>query len=202
MKLLFNLYSAFIGFFYILLFGPPIVRARTCDVAFTYRMGAGFPGDVNRTHPFSVLPGLTNTTTPPRAYGDPVFVNTADNTYRGAVSGDNNATAAAIAGVLVRPYPTQQQSGGMSASLGAAVPPTSGVLDVLRDGYIMVKLPAGRTVTKNGTPFLWCAASASGNIQGQLMEAASAGNTLPVSNARFTGPADANGNAELEVWAA
>jgi hypothetical protein len=31
-------------------------RARTLDAAITYRMGAGYPGDVNRAHPASIIP--------------------------------------------------------------------------------------------------------------------------------------------------
>ena len=185
-----------------ILFGSPIVRSRTGDVAFTYRMGAGFPGDINRTHPFSVLPGLINTTTPPRNYGDPLLINTADNTYRGVLSTDQSATAINIGGVTVRPYPTQQQSGGMSSALGAATPPTSGVFDVLREGYIMAKLPSGSTVTKGGTVYIWCAANSGAHVQGALEPAASAGNTVPVANAMFTGPCDANGVVEIEVRAA
>jgi hypothetical protein len=185
-----------------LLFGPPSFRARTCDVAIGYRMQAGFPGDVNRTHPVSIMPGLTNTTTPPRHFGDALLVNTADNTYKGVVAGDNNASAAVFAGVCVRSYPTQQSSGGMSSSFGTAVPPASGVMDVCREGYIFVKIPPSVTVTKGGTPYVWCAADSGNHLQGAFEGAASAGNTVPVANARFTGPADATGVVELEIWAA
>ena len=66
--------SYVVAFFAALLFGPVLMRSSTRDVAFTYRMGAGFPGDINRTQPFSAVPSLINTTTPPRAYGDPVLV--------------------------------------------------------------------------------------------------------------------------------
>lgn len=194
------LFSAVLAFITYLLFGPPAFRARTCDIAFGYRMGVGFPGEVNRTHPFSVLPSLINTTTPPRLYGDPVFVDTATNSVRGAVAGDNNATAAAIYGFMVRPYPTQQSSGGMSSSIGAATPPVAGIADVLRQGFMIAKLPPGASVTKNGIPYVWCAVTAGNNIQGGLVAAASAGNTLPIANARFTGPAAADGTVELEVW--
>ena len=86
-------------------------RAVTHDVAFPYRMGAGFPGDINRSHPFSAVPGLNNSSVQAvRYYGDAVFVNAADSTIRGAVAADNNASATAIYGVCVRPYPIQQQS--------------------------------------------------------------------------------------------
>ena len=185
-----------------LLMGPPSFRARTCDVAITYRMIAGFPGDINRTHPFSVLPGLVNTTNPPAAYGGPVFVNTADSTIRGVIAGDGSVTPGPVWGFLVRPYPMQQSSGGMSASAGAITPPTTGVCDVLREGYIMAKLPAGSVVTKGGTVYVWAAASSGNHVQGQLEPSASGTNTFTLNNAYFLGPADANGNVEVEIRAA
>lgn len=199
--LLAALLAAALSVFYKVMFGPDIVRARTADVAFGYRMGAGFPGDVNRTHPASVVPALTNATTPPRAYGDPLLHDLATNSLRGVVSGDQSATAINIAGIMVRSFPTQQMSGGMSSALGAAVPPTSGVLDVCSQGFVICKIPAGAVAAKGGQVFIWCAATASTNVQGALVVAASAGNTVPVANAKFNGPADADGNVEVEVWA-
>lgn len=178
----------------------PVSRASTRDVAFTFRMGAGYPGDVNRTHPASVLPGLINTTTPPRFYGDFVLHDGA-NGYKGVVAGDQSATALKFAGVLVRPYPSQQRSGGDSAALGEAVPPTSGVADFLDDGFIMVKIPAGQTVVKGGTVYVWCTATETTNVQGRCVGAATATKTVPVANAYFNGPADSNGNVEVRVTA-
>lgn len=183
-----------------LLMGPPSFRARTCDVAFSFRMGAGFPGDINRTNPFSAVPVLINTTNPPAAYGNPVLVDTATNSVRGVIAADGSATPAAIYGVAVRPFPTQQASGGMSSALGSAAPPASGVMDVLRGGFIMAKLPAGVTVAKGGTVYVWAAATSGNNIQGALVGAANGTNTLTVTNAVFNGPADSNGNVEIEVW--
>lgn len=197
-----SLVATVAAFFLALIFGPPVFRARTCDVAIGYRMAAGFPGDVNRTHPASIMPGLTNTTTPPRHYGDALLVNSADSTYRGILSTDQSATAAPIAGVIVRSYPTQQTTGGMASAFGIGVPPASGVLDNLREGYIFVKIPPGVNVVKGGTPYVWCAVDSGNHLQGAFEGAASAGNTIPVSNARFTGPADSTGVVELEVWAA
>jgi len=180
---------------------PPPMRARTTDVAFTFRMGAGFPGDINRTNPFSAVPSLINTTTPPRLYGDPVLVNSADNSVRGFVVGDTT-TPTNIYGVAVRPYPTQQSSGGMSASIGAATPPSSGVIDVLRSGFIMAKIPPGVTVAKGGSVYVWFAATSGNNIQGGFVGSATGGSTALINNAKFNGPADANGNVEIEVWPA
>lgn len=193
------LFAAIVGFFTHLLFGPPVFRARTCDIAFGYRMGVGFPGDVNRTHPFSVLPGLINTTNPPRAYGEAVLFGTT-NDYRAVIAADQSATAQKIAGVMVRPYPTQQQSGGMSSAFGTAVPPTSGVGDFLHQGFILVKGKAGMTVKKGDPCYIWAIATAGANIQGEFQAAATASSTVLCSNARYNGPADANGNVEIEVW--
>lgn len=178
------------------------VRARTHDVAFTYRMGAGFPGDVNRMHPASILPGLMDVDDPCTAYGYPVLVDTATNAYRGMTAADDAVTV--IAGVLVRPFPTQQTTGGMTASLGAATPPTSGVIDVLNDGFIMTKLSdfAANPPTKGGAVFVWTAASAGNHVVGGFEAVATGGSTAAIANARFNGPPDSAGVCEIQVWAA
>lgn len=189
-------FLAFIGL------GPTNLRRFTTDVAFTFRMGAGFPGDVNRTHPFGITPGLQDGTTPVRNYGDACLIAASGNGIRGVAAGDGSATAINIYGALVRPFPTQQRSGGDSSALGAAAAPTTGVIDVCEMGYIMVKIPAGVAVVKGGQAFIWCAVTSGANIQGSFAGAASSTNTVPVLNARFNGPADANGNVELEIWPA
>ena len=176
------------------------ISARTADAAFTFRMGAGSPGDVNRTHPASIVPGLVDATTPVRLYGDAVLVNTAANSYKGFGAGDTAITV--LQGVCVRPYPIQQSTGGMSSALGTAAAPTSGFIDVIRQGFVMVKIPPGVTVTKNGAVFVWCAATAGNNVQGGFVGAATGGSTAAVTNARFTGPADATGVVEIEIWPA
>lgn len=184
-----------------LLFGPPVMRARTCDVAFQFRMGAGFPGDVNRMHPASIVPGLLDTVNPFRAYGEAALFGSANN-YRPVIAADQSSTAIKIAGVIVRPYPTQQMSGGINSPIGAAVPPASGSADFLHAGFIMVKMKAGVVVKKGDPVFVWATATETVNIQGEFQAAATVSKTVPVSNARFHGPADAAGNVELEVWAA
>lgn len=190
-----------VGFLAFIGLGPTNLRRFTRDVAFTFRMGAGFPGDVNRTHPFGITPGLQDATTPVRNYGDAVLTST-NNTVKGVVAGDGSATPINIYGALVRPFPTQQRSGGDSSAFGAVAAPTTGVVDVCEMGYIMVKIPSGVTVTKGGQVFIWCAATSGANIQGSFAGAASSTNTVPVLNARFHGPADANGNVEIEIWPA
>jgi hypothetical protein len=171
----------------------------TQDVAFGYRMGAGFPGDVNRTHPAGIVPGLLNTSVQsPRLFGDPVIVDTATNSYRGFVAGDVTSPTF-IDGVLVRPYPTQQTSGGMTASFGTGAPAAGQPCDVLEDGFIMVKVNNGGTPTKDGAVYVYTAVSSGNHVQGGF-EAAAGANLMLINNAVFNGPPDANGIAELRVW--
>lgn len=175
-----------------------IRRAKTRDVAFTYRMGAGFPGTVNRMHPASILPRKIDTTNPPLGYGRAVLANTSADSVRNPVAGDSSVTT--IFGVAVRPYPTQQQSGGMTATHGSATPPVQGVIDVLRQGFIIVKCVGAARM--GGAVHLWIAADSGAHVQGGFEAAATGGSTVALTNARFAGVPDADGYVELEVWPA
>lgn len=177
--------------------------ARTTDVAFPYRMGAGFPGEVTRSS-FSnqIEPALINVATPPLAYGAGVVVDTTTNSVRQMAAGDTALTK--IYGVTVRPFPQQASNTNGNAygavALGTAgVPPTTGVIDVLREGYVMVKLSNGGTATKQGAVFLWVATSTDNHVQGGFEVAASAGNTIALTDCWFNGPSDANGIVELYI---
>ena len=160
---------------------------RTRDAAFTYRMGAGFPGDVNRTHPASILPGLIDAANPPLLYGNPALINPASGGYRQVLGTDTAVTQ--IDAVVVRPYPVQQLSGGPSAAFGVGAPPVSGVADFLEWGFVMVKVVG--TPTKKGAVFVWVAASSGAHVQGGFESVASGANTIAITNAVFNGPPDA-----------
>lgn len=182
-------------------------RSRTHDVSFGYRMGAGFAGDVNRTHPASIYPAAVNVTNPPRSYGVPVLFNAGDNTIRGLIAADaSDSTAVKIDGVVVRPYPVQ--SGSPAGAFGQQLlsdsvsVPTNVPQDYLQGGRIMVKVRgAGTTGLNINSPvFIFCTADEANHVQGGFETTAIAGKTVPVSNAKFRGPTDANGIGELEVW--
>lgn len=182
----------------------PVTRARTRDVAFQFRMGAGFPGDINRTHPFSVLPGLMNEVDPVRLYGDPaIAVHHADGIqFRGFKVGDTRTT---VDGILVRSYPIQQQAtAGVNAPIGAAAAPTSGVIDILEEGFIIVKCNdfAANPPSRGAPVTVRIAASTGNRVQGGFHALADGANTLTITNARWNGNADANGYAELRLLAA
>lgn len=180
-----------------IIFGPPqITRARTCDVAFTYRMGAGFAGTVNRLHPADIMPSLMDPTNPIRRYGDPcIAVSTGG--YRGIIAADQ-AAGTKINGVLVRSFPAQQAN--LSQALGDGVPPVTGIIDVLVEGNIMVKVVG--SPTKRLQAFVWAAADSGNHKLGGFEAAATGGSTMALVNAYFNGPADANGVAELKVFEA
>ncbi len=172
--------------------------------AFQFRMPAGFPGDVNRTHPFSVEPCLIDDDDPPTIYGQPVLADTAENSVRQYKASDQSDSVVSNPyGFLVRPYPTQQSSTNNfgAAAFGSATPPTAGVDDVLRSGYIMAQLNiVGATTTKGGRVYVWAAATSGDHIQGGIEIEASGGDTTLLSdNVLFNGPADGNGVVEISV---
>jgi len=179
------------------------------STALQFRMPAGFAGDVSRTHPAAIEPAQIRVATPPTAYGIPVVVDADGAGVRPFGTGEASDTVAAIAyGFTARPFPTQQTSTtDMSATIGAATPPTKGVIDVLRSGYIMATLNPAAAVTgalKGGRVYVWCAATTGSvntlHTQGGLEVAASSGNTVELDGRfLYNGPADANGVLEVSV---
>lgn len=175
-----------------------ITRKKTRDVAFTFRMGAGFAGDINRTHPFDVLAERQDATDPITAFGNGCLMNTTNGTVRAFKASDqSDGTAVNMYGVLVRPYPTQQSS--VSQGLGTGTPPVApAILDVMTSGLIMVKVNG--TPTKRGQVFVWCTASTGAHVVGGFEAAFDAADTVRILNAYFNGPPDANGVVEMRVW--
>lgn len=173
-----------------------VIRGKARDVAYGFRMGAGFPGDVNRFHPAWIEPCQQNSTNPVPAPGLACVVDPATNTVRSVLSTDTAITT--IHGMSVRAFPTQQTSGGTTAALGASALNSQQPLDVLRAGYGMVQVSNG-TPRKGDPAFVWVAATSGSNVQGSFRTSASAGNTAALTNVFFNGPADANGVAEIVV---
>lgn len=176
------------------------LRLRFRDVAFKFRMGSGFPGDVLSAHPFSVIPRKINTTLYPTAYGQAVLVNSAKDGVRRFDTDDTAVTK--LAGVTVRPVPIQQAQTNVNygaVDFGSATPPVSGVIDVLDSGFIIVKV--------NGTPglgdpvYVWCAADSGAHKQGYFEASSTGGSTAAIANAVFAGTPDADGYVPIRVTA-
>ena len=184
----------------------PDRRIAFCDAndsTIKFRMDAGYPGDFNRSHPVSIEPALVGALGVGGSVGQfglPVIVDGA-NAVRSFGAGDTAVTL--VWGFTVRPFPTQQRSGGDSASIGPATPPSAGgVVGVMRSGYIMGRLnDVTATVLKGAAVFVWCAADSGIHKQGGLEVVASGGNTaaLDPNRYQFNGPCDAKGNIEVCV---
>lgn len=158
-------------------------------VAFTYRMPAGIPGVVNRIQSATIETQIIDAAAPPGAYGVPVTI--VAGKIQPVGTGD---AAAAVYGFNVRPFPTQ---GNGVDGLGVSTPPVSGITDILKRGYLSVKLNGTTAAAKNGAVYIRVAAAATGKPIGGLEAAADSTNTIAVANAYFTGPADAGGITEI-----
>lgn len=166
-------------------------------VAFTYRMGAGFPGGVNRIHASMIEPCLLDPNSTAVAFGSGVIAD--DTTTEGVRAPTAADTSAICYGVAVRPFPIQQNSGGMAASFGTGNAPGP-IVDILKTGYIFVQVSGGGSPKKGDPVYLWVAASTGSHVQGGFENSATGGSTVAVGalpNTYWNGPADASGVAEI-----
>lgn len=180
----------------------PRGRARTCDVAFPFRMGAGFQGDVNRTHPFTVEPAPIDLTRPPLAYGLAGVIDSVTKRFRVVQPTDTALTA--VYGIAVRPYPIQQATASnqfAAIGFGSGAPSTIQPIDVLRAGYIMV--PIVGLPGKGDPVYVWCAASSGAHVQGGFESANPGGNGFALTGSRitFNGVPDSSGIGEVAFFA-
>lgn len=181
--------------------GVSLGRARAFDSYMAFRFGvpAGFAGNVNRSHPNSTEPAKNDASLPLTFFGEVALVNGTNNSVRKVQPADTADVK--IWGIVTRPYPIQQQSGGMATDFGGGTPPGANQpIDILRLGYILTKVNVVSTQpVKGGAVYVWVAASSGDNIQGQILTADDGTNSALVTNATFNGPADENGIAEIIV---
>ncbi|MDR3488803.1 MAG: hypothetical protein P4M05_28360 [Bradyrhizobium sp.] len=162
--------------------------------SFLYRMPAGIPGQVTRLEQSTIETQAFDPAVPFPAYG--VAMKTGANGKMQPIAvGD---TASLVEGILVRPYPTTGAPSQTSV-IGGAVPAPAGICNRLKRGYIMVQLNGAAAATKDGPVYIRVGAPATGKPIGGFEAAADAtpANTILLTNAVFTGPADAQGNTEL-----
>jgi hypothetical protein len=151
-------------------------------------MAQGIPGEITRVSASVVEGQPLNSSLPFSAYGLPVKI------VSGKVVPITN-TGDVVWGFLSRPFPIT----GANASdpLGTSVPPTTGVANVMRRGYMSVFVQNGAASAALGSAvYIRFQNPGGGKIVGGL-EASSSGDTYQLTNAAFMGPADANGNAEI-----
>jgi hypothetical protein len=175
-------------------------------VAYTYRMPASIPGEVTRftTYGATITPekvnagaAATGAALSPAswAYGAMVIV---DANGARPIVGTDTAYSALAFGFLVRPFPKTDLGVAFPGTVGfgAGAPPVAGVVDVLRRGFLGVKLGGATAAAKGGGVFYYSGTSTGTHIQGNV-EAAAGANLTQVTDAFFEGPADAAGNTEL-----
>lgn len=170
------------------------------DAVFTYRMPASIAGDANRKLACTITPEIQNASTPVTEYGVPVILDA--NGCRPLTASDT--TNDAEAGFSVRPMPGTDLNYGLTnggapnPGFGSGTPPAVGEIDVLRRGFIGVKLGGSVAAAKYGLVYVWTAASSGTHVQGHVEASSPGGNGFQLTNARFRGPADASGNTEIE----
>lgn len=158
--------------------------------AFTYRMPAGIAGALSRgVGQATIEPQIGDAAKPFARYG--MFGKTVSEKFVPLEAGD---AAGVITGLLIRPFPTTSSQDG----LGVSTPPTSGMLDRLRRGYMTVTLAKG-TAAKDAQVYV--VTTAGGTVAlGDIVTAASpagGGTAVAAAGCFFTGPADANGAVEV-----
>ncbi|HEC0323193.1 structural cement protein Gp24 [Acinetobacter baumannii] len=151
--------------------------------AYLYRMPSGIPGDISRkahsTVEAHILKGNFG------AFG--IF---------GKLTADGivplEAADTDVYGLIVRSYPTQSALNG----IGAAVPQSGIVNDIMRRGYMTVKCNAG-TAKKAGKVYVRVATGTELKPIGGIEAVADGVNTIELKNAMFMHDADAQGNVEI-----
>ena len=160
--------------------------------AFKFRMPAGIPGDVTRKEVATIEPNVIDDSSSHAfsallVYGNPVKM--VSGKIRPIPSG---ASASDIYGILVRPFPTN----ATQDALGTSVPPLDGECDVLKRGYISVKLAHG-TSAKNGPVYVRVDTGGAGGTIGQIQADSDTSHTVLMAGAYFMGVADESGNVEI-----
>jgi len=173
--------------------------------AYTFNMPSGIAGDVSRSEHAIVEAALLSATVLPIAYGVPV--KTASGKIQGITTGDTIAYPYAganvlVTGFLVRAYPTNSAQD----ALGAQTMPTSGIVDVMKKGYMMVHVGFNAaSCAKDGLVYVRVANNSVGHSStttyppGQIEGTAdtTAADTLAIPRCFFTGAADAQGFCEI-----
>lgn len=156
-------------------------------VAFTTRMPVGFPGKVTRSDSLTIETHIVDSAAPPTFYGKPVKM------VAGLLQPIAGADVIATVqfGILVNPYPTQSSTD----AFGAATPPATGLVDVLRRGYIAVLMANGTGVT--GAAVYVRKTADTGKLVGDIEDASDSGKCEVLPGAYFMGPKDANNVVEI-----
>lgn len=168
------------------------------DSVFLYRMPAGIPGEVTRfqTVGTTIAAQQQNAATPFTAYGQ---VGTIDTNGGRPILATDTALPATPIGISVRPFVSSDNTVANPGVVpyGPGTPMPKGAVDMLFRGYINMKLNGAAAAVKGAPVYVYYLASAGNHVQAGI-EAASGAGLWVLPGAFFTGPADAQGNTEIQ----
>ena len=165
-------------------------------------MPAGIAGDINRAATGMTVEAQVvtpvGTTGAPTTYGVPMVIDaTAGNIGNMRVLASGDTTFTAIYGLLARPFPVQSPNWPNDPT-GTSTPPTSGIVDILKRGYMTVLLSGAAAAAKGGQVYVYIGASATNHPVIGGIEAATSTNAIALpAGCYFMGPADANAITEI-----
>jgi len=158
--------------------------------AYLTRMPAGFPGMTTRNDQCTLQPEVIDASYPPVLYG--IFVKMVSGKIRTLPSG---AAAADIVGLIARPYPVQETSTPGGTLGESPVPNTALPCDILKRGYMVVRLVTG-TAAKGGQVYV-CTVAGGANVVGDIGDSSMGGTVVAVANCFFMGAVDSSNNVEI-----
>lgn len=161
--------------------------------AYLLRAPAGIPGMLSRPNDSTVEAVVVTAfgdTGAPGAFGLAGSIDATTGLFRLVADPDTT-----VYGFLEKPFPAI--GGGAAQGLGQAVPPASGIVDVMVRGYMTVLLGGSTAAAKGGPVWVWSSASSGANVKGQVVAADPSGDGFIVARSYFMGPADAAGNVEI-----
>jgi hypothetical protein len=171
--------------------------------AITFRMPYAIPGDLAMGAGRSNVKAEVYGATAFPWYGLPVVMSGTGTVI--PVTSNLGATANSIYGFLVRPFPLNEYVWPSNVLATTppllSVPPTSGIANVMTEGYIGVYVQTAPTsVVEGGTVYLRYATTGAGITIFGGIEGVTSGNNFAVTNTTnsrktcyFTGPCDSNG---------
>ena len=176
------------------------------DVAFQFRMGAGFAGSVNTSHPANIRGFLKDPSNPPTFFGQPVILNPSSNAVRAVLDTDRSGGVHDVFGVIVRPYPFLGSTAPTNAYAGTGPQGTlpwggtqlpDGAVDVLLSGNIMVSVYG--TPSNGSVAYIWTANNTPPHTMGgwEASDPSTSGFSITWDKTQFGSPPDASGIAEL-----
>lgn len=168
------------------------------DSVFLFRMPAGIPGECTRfqTIGTTIAAQVQNTTTPFTGFG---IVGTIDTNGARPILATDTAVPTTPIGISVRPFPASDNTAANPGVVpfGGGLPVPRGIIDMMFRGYISMKLNGAAAAVKGAPVFVYYGATAGNHVQGGI-EAAAGANLWQLPGAYFTGPADAQGNTEIQ----